>query len=195
MNNINLNYAYWFVANIAKKLGSWGLIGLALIIGSLLFYSSNIPQIEALTEEAITSKQKLDADIANNSAFVEATKPQQNLEDISRFYEIFPSADALPQALATIYKIANQQKLALNSGDYKFNKIKEKNISGEKKLTKYEIVLPIKGQYIQIKAFIHHVLQQIRPLALIDMQLRRESSVNQTIDARLVFVIFVRSDS
>lgn len=195
MNNFKLNYAYWQLTNIAKKLGSWGIIGLGIIIGSLFFYSNNIPQIGALTEETIARKQKLETDIANNTVVVEEAKPQQNLENISRFYEIFPSPDALPQALTTIYKIANQQKLALNNGDYKFNKIKENNISSEKKLTKYEIVLPIKGQYMQINAFINEVLQQIPSLALMDMQLRRENSMNPTIDARLVFVIFVRSES
>lgn len=195
MNNINLSYMYWLVTNIARKLGTWGLIGLGLIIGGLFFYTTNIPQIDVLTEETITRKQELENKIAENKLEVENNKPQQSIEDISRFYNIFPPPDTLPQALANIHKIANQQKLALNNGDYKFNKVKEKNVSGANKLTKYEIVYPIKGKYLQISAFINDVLQQIPSLALIDMQLRRENSINPNIDARLVFVIFVRSET
>jgi hypothetical protein len=92
-----------------------------------------------------------------------------------------------------VMNISNQHKIALNSGDYKFNKVIEKNELGDKKLTKYEVILPIKGQYPQIRGFINAVLQQIPSLALLDMQLRRENSVNPTIDAKLVFIIFVKS--
>lgn len=193
MNFTKLSHIQWVITSFAKKLGGWGLVGLGLITGSVLFYCVNIPKIQTLTEEAITTKNTLIANIAQNQATVEDTPSQQNTEDLSRFYKQFPTAEALPSALATINKISNQHKLALNSGDYKFSKVKEKNELGEKKLTKYEVTLPIKGQYLQIRAFINEVLQQLPALALLDMQLRRENSLNPSIDARLVFVVFVRS--
>lgn len=193
MNFIKLSHIQWAITSFAKKLGIWGLVGLCSIIGAVLFYCVNIPKIQSLTDETIASKNILIANIAQNKSIVEDTPPQQNLEDISRFYKQFPTAEALPSALATINKISNQHKLALNSGDYKFSKVKEKNELGDKKLTKYEVILPIKGQYPQIRAFINQVLQQLPALALLDMQLRRENTENPTIDARLVFVIFVRS--
>jgi hypothetical protein len=195
MNNSKLDYAYWYLTYYAKKIGSWGLIGLSLIILSFFFYTTETPKIDALIKETQATKDKFLANFNSKHDDIVESTPQTNLEELNRFYRIFPKAVDLPQALVTIYQVANQQKLALNSGDYKFNKIKDSNTSNEKKLTKYEIVFPIKGQYLQIQSFISKVLQKLPALALVDMQIRRENSMNQNVDARLVFVIFVKGES
>jgi hypothetical protein len=195
MNNSKLDYAYWYLTYYAKKIGAWGLIGLGLIILSFFFYTTETPKIDALIKETQATKDKFLANFNSKHDDIVESTPQTNLEEVNRFYRIFPKAVDLPQALVTIYQVANQQKLALNSGDYKFNKIKDSNTSNEKKLTKYEIVFPIKGQYLQIQSFISKVLQKLPALALVDMQIRRENSMNQNVDARLVFVIFVKGES
>jgi hypothetical protein len=195
MNNSKLDYAYWYLTYYAKKIGAWGLIGLGLIILSFFFYTTETPKIDALIKETQATKDKFLANFNSKHDDIVESTPQTNLEELNRFYRIFPKAVDLPQALVTIYQVANQQKLALNSGDYKFNKIKDSNTSNEKKLTKYEIVFPIKGQYLQIQSFISKVLQKLPALALVDMQIRRENSMNQNVDARLVFVIFVKGES
>jgi Tfp pilus assembly protein PilO len=195
MNNSKLDYVYWYLIHYAKKIGTWGLIGLGLILLSLFLYTTETPKIDALIKETQANKDKLLANFNSKNDDIVKSTPQTNLEEINRFYGIFPKAVDLPHALATIYQVANQQKLALNSGDYKFNKIKNSNTSNEKKLTKYEIVLPIKGQYLQIQSFISEVLRKLPALALVDMQIRRENSLNQNVDARLVFVIFVKGES
>jgi Tfp pilus assembly protein PilO len=196
MSSIKLQYLYWFIANNLKKLGAWGIIGLCIIIASLLFYASKIPKIEILIKETQSAIEEANSALNSKNFAVDASAPLNNSEEINRFYDIFPKAVALPQALTIIYQTANKQKLALNSGDYKFNKIKETNNAiNEKKLTKYEIVLPIKGQYKQIRAFISDVLLALPALALTDMQIRRENSLNQNVEARLIFVIFVKGES
>jgi Tfp pilus assembly protein PilO len=195
MNNSKLDYAYWYLTYYAKKIGAWGLIGLGLIILSFFFYTTETPKIDALIKETQATKDKFLANFNSKHDDIVESTPQTNLEELNRFYRIFPKAVDLTQALLTIYQVANQHKLALNSGDYKFNKIKDSNTSNEKKLTKYEIVFPIKGQYLQIQSFISKVLQKLPALALVDMQIRRENSMNQNVDARLVFVIFVKGES
>jgi Tfp pilus assembly protein PilO len=195
MSNINLQYTYWFISNYAKKIGTWGIVGITIAIASLLFYATKIPKIEMLIKETQVEKSVSIAK-ANSTKFVSEESPlQDNLQEINSFYLIFHKATALPEALSTIYEVANKQKLALNSGDYKFNKVKENVTLNEKTLTKYEIVLPVKGQYIQIRTFIEEVLQKLPALALMDMQIRRESTLNVNVEARLVFVLFVKGES
>ncbi len=195
MSNINLQYAYWLIANNAKKIGAWGVIGIILAIASLLIYATKIPEIEALIEETQAAKEEAIAKVNSTKVTIEESPPQNNLEEINHFYAIFPKATALPEALSSIYEIANKQKLALNSGDYKFNKVKQTSVLDEKNLTKYEIVLPIKGKYMQIRTFVAEVLQKLPALALMDMQIRRENSLSQSVEARLVFVLFVKGES
>ena len=171
------------------------MIGIALAIASLLFYATKIPEIETLIEEVQAAKVEANTKINKTRIASEELSPQNNLEEINRFYATFPKATALPEALSSIYEIANKQKLALNSGDYKFNKIKRTSVLNEKNLTKYEIVLPIKGKYIPIRTFVAEVLQKLPALALMDMQVRRENSLSQSVEARLVFVLFVKGES
>jgi Tfp pilus assembly protein PilO len=195
MSNINLQYLYWLIANNAKKIGTWGVIGVALAIASLLFYATKIPEVEALIKETQTTKEEAIAKVNRTKVASEEFTPQSNLEETNRFYAIFPKATALPESLSSIYEIANKQKLALNSGDYKFNKIKQTSALSEKNLTKYEIVLPVKGKYISIRTFVAEVLQKLPALALMDMQVRRENSLSQNVEARLIFVLFVKGES
>jgi Tfp pilus assembly protein PilO len=195
MSNINIQYVYWLVANNAKKIGTWGVIGIVLAIASLLIYATKLPKIEALIEDVQVAIEQATTKINSTNVSVEESAPKNNLKEINRFYEIFPKATALPEALSSIYKVANKQKLALNSGDYKFNKVKQTNILFEKNLTKYEIVLPVKGNYVQIRTFMAEVLQKLPALALMDMQVRRENSLSQSVEARLVFVLFVKGES
>jgi Tfp pilus assembly protein PilO len=194
MSNITFQYAYWFLAHSAKKIGAWGMIGIAFAIASLLFYATKIPEIETLIEEVQAAKEEANTKINKTRIASEELSPQNNLEEINRFYAIFPKATALPEALSSIYEIANKQKLALNSGDYKFNKVKQASVLDEKNLTRYEIVLPVKGKYISIRTFVAEVLQKLPALALMDMQIRRENSLSQSVEARLVFVLFVKGE-
>ena len=60
---------------------------------------------------------------------------------------------------------------------------------------RYEIVLPLVGKYTQVHQFIQHVLQEIPALALSDLQIKRENSLSPTVEANLVFVLFLKGDS
>ncbi len=192
MSNFNLHYAYWLTATVAKKLGAWGLLGLILSIASLLFYTIKMPQMEQLIETVQTEKDNAIMRSNVTETINKVELPQNTRQEITSFYERFPKASSLPEALSLIYEIANKQKLALNSGDYKFNLVKQANLSNEQTLTKYEIVLPIKGQYTQIRTFISEVLLELPALALTVMQFNRENTLNPNVEAKLVFVLFVK---
>ena len=85
--------------------------------------------------------------------------------------------------------MALKQKIALNRGDYKLTKAKQ----GQ--LMRYEIVLPLEGSYTQIRQFIVATLQRIPALALSDMQIKRENVATPTVQARIVFTLFLQGDS
>lgn len=193
---MNLNFAnlYWYAAHYAKKLGIWGLLGLLLIIGSSIFYISKIPPLNESTEALILAQQV--AQSQGNDAVVQQEAPpvQNTAEEIATFYERFPEAERLPEVLATINQLANQQKIVLNSGDYKLNKIKQTS-ANHKTLTKYEITFPVKGPYPQIRTFVADVLEKLPAIALTDIQMNRESTMDSSVESKLVFTLFVKGEA
>ncbi|PPD18607.1 MAG: hypothetical protein CTY27_01280, partial [Methylotenera sp.] len=81
-----------------------------------------------------------------------------------------------------------------NRGDYKLTQIKQLQTS-QGALARYEIVLPVTGQYTQIRQFIAQVLHQLPALALSDMQLKRENAQSPLVEAQLIFVLMLKGDS
>lgn len=203
MQTFNLHYMRWWLSQVIKKIGFFGLLGLAIALGCCLFYGLNM----------LPLKQKIaDAETANLQAEIEANQVQANqgqaivqlqksampkqtsAEEIQRFYAQFPVAESLPNWLDLINKIALKERLILNRGDYKLTQIKQLQTS-QGALARYEIVLPVTGQYTQIRQFIAQVLHQLPALALSDMQLKRENAQSPLVEAQLIFVLMLNGDS
>lgn len=197
MAKFNRHIVYWWLTNRAHQLGAWGLIGLALILASLLFYQVKVRPLSQQVQQAqaaamATSQVKsFSAQQANQNVLPTETTAQQ----MAAFYARFANADQLPEALALMNRLASQKRLALNSGNYKLTQLKQNKIVGQATLTQYEIVLPVTGPYAHIRSYLAEVLFQLPALVLTDMQLQRETTLDENIEAKLVFVLFVKSQS
>ena len=212
MSHFNLHYFVWFLARLAKKLGFFGLLGLVTLFACSVFYVAKLlplnQQVKSLENQLAFSKNVANSSnftAYNNQALVADSKQKktQNLQatqqDIERFYALFPQGVTLPRWLNTMAQTALKQGLKLNSGDYRLTAQQinqpytNKGKNGQ--FSRYEIVLPVTGQYTQIRVFITDVMRQIPALALGDLQIKRQSSTSPTVDARLVFVLLVQGDS
>ena len=206
MAYFNLDYWLWQSRQIVKKLGLFGLLGLAIALGCGLFYASKILPIndqilqhnESIQQVKLNNTEQKNLSIAINNA------PQQiTNDDITKFYARFPNGASLPKWLSLINETAVKQGLLLNRGDYKLTQIKSTpsqlsinpySASKKTQLSSYEIVLPVTGQYRQIRQFIAEVLYQIPALALGEMQIKRENTLMPTVEARLVLVLMLQGD-
>ncbi|HYN53164.1 MAG TPA: type 4a pilus biogenesis protein PilO [Methylotenera sp.] len=188
-----LQYAHWLFGQFAKKLGVWGLLGVAILLASLVFYLTNIIKLEQQLSNAELNLAQQQLNNNNKNKIVLRDRnlaPEQNeAQRINQFYEMLPDGANLPKLLSAIDTNALKQHLVLNRGDYKLTQTKQG------KLSRYEIVLPVTGQYIQIRQFIAEVLVQIPALALSDIQIKRENTLMPHVEARLVFVLFLKGDS
>ncbi len=203
MHWLNMAYLRWYASQIMKKIGVLGIVALAIALGCCLFYAFNIvPLQQKMADDANklpptnpaqilsgkTAKSQLT--IALKQITPEQTKPEQ----IKSFYAQFPASDTLPNCLRLIDNIALKQRLTLNRGDYKLTQIKSLQ-SNQATLARYEIVLPVTGQYVQIRQFIAQVLHELPALALSDLQLKRESAQSPSVEARLIFVLLLKNNS
>ena len=193
MANLLLQHSAWQLAKLSKQLGLIGGLGAALLLGSGLFYLSNIA---ALNQRINDAKSALENAPLTHEIKLNAAQSTVNnvADDIAAFKQILPQVSSLHQWLALIDQAAVKQKLILNRGDYKYSKTKQSQISDGFNLSKYEIVLPVTGQYSQIRQFIAQVLQLQPALALSDVKMTRDNTLSPNIEARLAFVLYLQSE-
>jgi Tfp pilus assembly protein PilO len=192
MKTFDLHYVYWLLGRLAKALSMWGLLGILLAVASGLFYLGSVVPAE---QKLLQAQNELDN---TKKALVEkrpeldlpqTASTQTSAEEIAEFYKLFPAGASLPKWLRLIEESAAKQRLVLKRGDYKLTQSKQ----GQ--LQRYEIVLPLAGKYSQIRQFIADVMQKSPALALKDMQIKRENTLSPTVEARLVFVLFLQGNS
>lgn len=194
MAKINFNYGVWWALKFLKNIGPLGLAGLGILLGCSLFYVFMALPLKAQINMA---QQQLDniqsSEISPVS--VKETPANDMLQEIAAIKKMLPQANTLHDWLGLMDKAAFKQGLRLNRGDYKFTQIKQGKVTGNEYASRYEIVLPVTGQYVQIRQFIANVLYSQPALALSSVKIQRENALATNVEARLVFVLFLQGDS
>ncbi len=106
-------------------------------------------------------------------------------EQLQAFYRAFPKETTIPDWLGKIYALAAEQNLDLEIGEYSLNQEKFA------RLDQFRIVFPVKGSYPQIRRFIGAALATAPALALDSLSLKRDKVGDATVDARIVFLLFL----
>lgn len=195
MSDFNRANLLWIFTNIAKKLGIWGLIGLFLLVVSVIVYCLKAPQISQQIRALQVEQTALIAHQSKGASRAQQPVVENTEQEVTKFYARFPSAKALPTVLATLNNMAKKQNIELIVGDYKFSEVKTKQREHVKALTKYQIVFPVQGSYSSIRQFVAQSLKALPEIALIDLQIVRETSTSAMVDARLEFVAYVKGET
>ena len=161
-----------------------GLLGLALLVLSAAAYvAAVIPQsgrAVALEREAGRLSSQLNA-----RGGTDARPTPRN--QLSSFFGFFPVVESLPALLGKVQRAAKDNGLDLEKGEYK--------VSHERDfpLSRYQITLPVKGTYPQVRAFVNDVLAGVPAAALEDLTLKRETAGDPQVEARVRFTVFLAS--
>lgn len=205
MTKLNFNYCLWLSLKFFRNIGPLGLAGLAILLSCSLFYLLMALPLNAQITVAQLNMQQQQFDNIKSSAITlpsaQETPANDMSQDIAAIKKLLPQANTLHGWLGLIDKAAIKQGLRLNRGDYKFTQIKQDKVIGKQKVTgnqnasRYEIVLPVTGQYVQIRQFIANVLHSQPALALSSVKIQRDNTLAANVEARLVFVLFLQGDS
>ncbi|MDT8363935.1 MAG: type 4a pilus biogenesis protein PilO [Nitrosomonas sp.] len=157
------------------KLGA-GMLALALVV----VFAAILPQEK--TKNTLKNKVK-------TARSIQASSPEQiKLNDdqaLQVFYDFFPRSDSSAFWVNELDKIAKNRGIEVIRGDYRL--VLEK----EAKLARYEIQLPVRGSYPQLRAFIADALQMIPALALASVAIKRENIQTGRIDANLGMYLYL----
>lgn len=176
----------WRMQEMLNRLGWPVLLALVLLILNGVFYlSASLPAQEKKTQlqqEAEFAREKTRRMTKNGLRPAPLTASQQ----LARFHAFFPPLGDAHQWISEIYSAARGEKLALERGDYKV--LREANGT----LARYQITLPVKGTYPQIRQFIAEVLEEIPPAAVDDVSIRRDKIGDTQVEARIKISLYMR---
>jgi hypothetical protein len=105
--------------------------------------------------------------------------------ELGRFYARFPSQDAFPDALGRVLQAAASHSLSLNEGEYTVTR----ETAG--KLVRFQIVLPLRGNYPQVRSFLAALAHEVPGMALENVQFERRDLGDPALDVKLKLILFL----
>jgi Tfp pilus assembly protein PilO len=182
------NALKWHGRGQIAKLGALGAVGVALAVFAAAFQLS---AVSALDTELVGLRAE--GERLNMRHQPESKQPANARRgpgaQLDTFYEFFPARATLPDWLLRIYGAAEQQGVVLELCEYKL--VQEKG----SRLVRYQITLPVKGSYEQIRGFIAAVLNEVPAAVIDDIGLKREAIGARNLEARLKLTLFLRLEN
>lgn len=153
------------------------MMALAGLFGFILPSEANLIR----TTGVMTDLQKRhNLDMANPAAH---SPPAE--ASLTSFYKHLPSEQSATKQMKKIYKFASGESLRLTQGEYKFTRDKAGRLGS------YQIILPVKGSYIQVRKFIAKVMNTMPMVSLDEISFRRETIGGAEVEAKIQFTIFL----
>ncbi|OYY93768.1 MAG: hypothetical protein B7Y41_09870 [Hydrogenophilales bacterium 28-61-23] len=168
-----LDWLRYFVA----RLGWPGTLGLALLVSAWLVHGLDVqPRIDA----GIEMEQRAER-LSKQARPVREAEATRSVA----LSETLPGAERIPEAVARLFAAATHAGLSLKQGVYR--------PAGEKSsgMMRYQISLPVTGNYPAIRAFVAEALERERSLALDGIRLARTRMDSDEIEAELRFTLFL----
>lgn len=166
----------------AAILGWPGILGLGLLVAIGVFYVSElVPQqtrIEDLRQQSLQLRQQR-AKLSDSDA------PHAPAEKLAEFYAFFPPPKDLPDLMQKIFGAAKRQSLILEHGEYRALR------DSVGRLTRYQVTLPVRGAYPQIRKFVDDALAEVPALSLESIQFERRKIGDATVEAKVKMVVYL----
>lgn len=164
------------------RLGWPGAAGLALLAAAWLAHGLEVAPMRAAGMEMAQRAEHL-AKQARPPRETEATLP-------AALSATLPGAERMPEAIAHLFSAAKHAGLTLQQGAYRA--VGEKSGGPQPNgLVRYQISLPVAGEYPAVRAFVAEALEREPSLALDGMRLARERMDTDEIDAELRFTLYL----
>lgn len=171
-----MNKLRWLARRHAFELALWCGIALAALV---LIADNALVQPLQQRLRTLEAASELGGDGERERATAaRAGTPAQQLTD---FYAHFERSPKLTELLARLMTIAKASGLELASAEYRLSS------SGEQRLQRYQVVLPVSGSYKMIRVFVARALRELPTMSLDLVQLERETIGDTTVEAHISF--------
>ena len=157
-------------------LGAAGVAGIGVLLFCLPFYFSALVPAQAELKQRGT----VDKPVPIQSVVV-----NHDAEDLARFYGRFPPVERLPGELDALYAHAKISRVELRQGEYRME-------SRGAALTAYQVTLPVRGSYPQLRQFVGRVLKDMPTTSLDAVRFERKKAADAQLEAQVRLTIYLR---
>ncbi len=166
------------------RLGWAGALAFALLALALLeVVSVTLPAREAVADLEIQAGRLRES--TRSGREIRAHVDTSPAAQIAAFERFLPSAADINRVVGELHAAADAESLVLERGDYRL--ADEAGLD----IQRYQITLPLKGSYTNIKSFVRRALRDIPSLSLDGISLQRQNVGESAIDAQIRFSIFL----
>jgi hypothetical protein len=169
------------IHTVELELGWFGIIGVGVTVMCLAFYVSALIPAKLKLDDLRDNISRLKINGEDRVGNANATLTQA--EQLAVFYGSFPKMNSVPASLEKIYATAAEEQLSLDRADYKAS-----SDSGER-MARYQVTLPIRGQYSKIQGFLVKVLKRIPNASLEYVSFQRSRIGDSTVEATVILVL------
>ncbi len=172
------------------RLGNAGKIGIGLFVVAMIFFMlAVLPQSSSLEElQARAETLQVQASSPSSPNNISASDPTRKVggdQALQIFYDFFPLIDSSPFWIRELVAIAKKSGVEINSGDYRL--VHEQ----DSRLSRYQMIMPIRGRYPQIRRFMADALQAVPNMAITGMVIKRENIQTEQLDVRLEIDLYL----
>ncbi len=169
----------------AARLGTIGKTGLGLLVVAAIFFMAAVLPQDTTLQTLKKQAEKLQAQSQQNQNKAAIGKEISGDQALQIFYDFFPRIDSSPFWIRELSDIAKKRGVEINSSEYRL--VLEK----DSRLARYEMILPVKGQYAQIRAFMADALQAVPAMAIAGIAIRRENVASTQLEVRLEINLYL----
>lgn len=179
---------------------AWYIGWIPMLISVLLLLAWVVVlQEQATQEKAFDALEKEIRQLAIKPVIPQASVPTVIEEQVvtipepvhlAELWQQLPVFDDLSPRMMQIANIAQKQNISLNVGDYQWQAHQVNAASHD--IQQFDMRFTIQADYVTCRKFIIEVLRKYPSMALTGLELRKNETVQPTIDATLTFSVFIR---
>ncbi|MGE7989560.1 type 4a pilus biogenesis protein PilO [Pseudomonas sp. NPDC089554] len=168
-----------------SRLGRAGLAGvLVALLSVLLALAGVLPQWQAVRAlQASEADAQVQVQRVQRGELKVAAKPEHQALDSLR--QQLPGQPQASELIERLYHLANAERISLARGEYALG------IDPKTQLARYQIILPVRGSYPQIRGFLQALLGQLPTLVLEDLELQRKRIGDSELNGRLRMTLYL----
>ncbi|MFA6901552.1 MAG: hypothetical protein WC236_00570 [Gallionellaceae bacterium] len=174
----------WTSQRWLRRMDWPGVLAIGILaICPAFYFSAILPEqarLEAARQRAELQNESLEP--VSTSRFDARLSPE---EQLAVFYKMFPDEKSSSLWLEKLMVLAASHGLSLNDGEYKVTR------DQVGKLLRYQMTLPVKGQYPQIRKFLSALQGALPVVALENVQFERQKVADPNLAAKIKLVLYL----
>ncbi len=168
-----------------RRVGRVGLGASAVAVLALgVAVAGVLPQWQAVRElRASEADASVQLERVRRGELKIAVKPEQQALDSLR--QQLPGQPEASELIERLYHLAGAEHISLARGEYALG------VDPKTQLARYQIVLPVRGSYPQIRGFLRGLIGQLPTLVLEDLELQRKRIGDRELNGRLRMTLYL----